>query len=121
MLTTATHRPLVLTPKGHLSVPAIKVFRETVYPAQVITISSRIIITNFFFYFDVFGFIFMQQSRTFLLLPFIRADIDECTAHSHNCDPSLATCNNTFGSFICACIQGYTGEGVKCSGDTRLC
>lgn len=41
------------------------------------------------------------------------ADIDECSAGSHNCDPH-ATCTNTDGSFTCACGSGYTGLGTTC-------
>ena len=42
MLTTATYRPPALTPKAHLSVPAIKAFQETAYPVQVVTMLTRI-------------------------------------------------------------------------------
>ena len=27
-----------------------------------------------------------------------------------------ATCNNTVGSYICACDSGYNGDGFNCSG-----
>ena len=108
MLITATCRPFVLTPKGHLSVLAIKVFLETAYPVQVMRNSLRIIITNVFFYIGLFGFIDINNLMFY---------IDECTSSSHNCDTSLATCNNTLGSFACTCILGYTGNGIMCSGD----
>jgi hypothetical protein len=42
-------------------------------------------------------------------------DIDECTSFTHNCN-SNATCNNTDGSFTCACNSGYTGDGINCTG-----
>ena len=35
--------------------------------------------------------------------------------NSYNCDVN-AQCNNTFGSFNCNCLQGYSGDGVNCSG-----
>ena len=43
-------------------------------------------------------------------------DKDECSDSTHNCD-TQATCTNTVGSFICACNDGYTGDGVTCDGN----
>ena len=43
------------------------------------------------------------------------ADVDECQDHTHNCHVN-AQCNNTIGSFNCTCLQGYSGDGVNCSG-----
>lgn len=45
----------------------------------------------------------------------IFADEDECQDRTHNCDAN-AQCNNTFGSFNCTCINGYSGDGVACYG-----
>jgi hypothetical protein len=42
-------------------------------------------------------------------------DINECTSNTQNCH-SNATCNNTDGSFTCACNSGYTGDGINCTG-----
>ena len=42
-------------------------------------------------------------------------DIDECASGTHNCDAN-AQCSNTIGSFTCNCVQGYSGNGVECSG-----
>ena len=42
-------------------------------------------------------------------------DIDECTSGTHNCNAN-AHCSNTIGSFTCNCVQGYSGNGVECSG-----
>ena len=46
-------------------------------------------------------------------------DNDECTSGTHNCH-SNATCNNTDGSFTCACNIGYNGDGVTCQGRQKL-
>ena len=43
------------------------------------------------------------------------SDINECTAKVHNCDAN-AFCNNTEGSYNCACSPGYTGNGTSCAG-----
>ena len=42
------------------------------------------------------------------------ADIDECSS-GHGCHNS-ATCQNTVGSYTCTCINGYTGDGINCTG-----
>ena len=43
-------------------------------------------------------------------------DFDECaTETDNNCDAN-ADCENTIGSFTCACITGFTGDGITCAG-----
>ena len=42
------------------------------------------------------------------------SDIDEFSNSTHNCY-AQATCTNTDGSFTCACISGYTGNGTACT------
>ena len=44
-------------------------------------------------------------------------DIDECAAAANNCNASLAICMNTPGSFSCACMDGYSGDGISCMGE----
>ena len=44
-------------------------------------------------------------------------DIDECATNVHNCDALLASCANSIGSFVCTCNQGYSGDGITCSGE----
>ena len=41
-------------------------------------------------------------------------DVNECQTESP-CD-SNATCNNTDGSYVCACNIGYSGDGFICTG-----
>ena len=48
-------------------------------------------------------------------IPLSHADIDECSTNSHSCDAN-AVCNNTVGSYVCACKAGYTGDGRTCTG-----
>ncbi len=43
------------------------------------------------------------------------SDIEECEDGLDNCD-SNATCMNTVGSFTCTCNEGFSGNGVMCSG-----
>ena len=44
-------------------------------------------------------------------------DIDECANNIDNCHPTLAQCTNTIGSFSCACLPGYSGDGLACTGE----
>ena len=46
---------------------------------------------------------------------FVVLDIDECTDGTHSCDVN-ATCNNTPGSYICTCKDGFRGDGINCTG-----
>ena len=41
-------------------------------------------------------------------------DNDECVEQSP-CDDN-AVCTNTPGSFTCACNEGYSGDGITCTG-----
>ena len=40
-------------------------------------------------------------------------DTDECSSNSHSCDIN-AVCTNTPGSYSCACVAGYSGDGRTC-------
>lgn len=42
-----------------------------------------------------------------------KIDIDECEVNNGGCH-SNATCENTIGSFSCACKKGYSGDGINC-------
>ena len=44
-----------------------------------------------------------------------KLDVDECSVDSNPCDEN-ADCNNSEGSYSCTCKQGFTGDGVSCSG-----
>ena len=46
-------------------------------------------------------------------------DIDECSADSSPCDQNT-DCSNSDGSYSCTCKQGFTGDGVSCSGMQNL-
>lgn len=58
------------------------------------------------------------------LLIYSNVDISECNTESlsqqhshyaHNCHLD-ANCTNTKGSFYCTCLNGYSGNGVTCTG-----
>ena len=50
----------------------------------------------------------------------LSTDLDECDESSTNsCHPN-ATCINSIGSFLCSCLDGFTGDGVNCSGKVQL-
>ena len=46
----------------------------------------------------------------------IYIDEDECEFEELNECHEKAICNNTFGSYDCICITGYTGNGTHCTG-----
>ena len=51
------------------------------------------------------------------LYAFYIADINECTSNIHDCD-SNAECENFYGGFSCACMEGFTGDGINfCDGE----
>ena len=53
--------------------------------------------------------VYIQISRDFA------ADVDECQSSDPVCDIN-ANCSNTYGSYFCTCISGYTGDGLQCNG-----
>ena len=46
---------------------------------------------------------------------FFFSDIDECSVDSSPCDDN-ADCTNSDGSYSCTCKQGFSGNGVVCTG-----
>ena len=48
------------------------------------------------------------------ILMLLSTDINECERGLDNCSVN-ADCTNSIGSFSCACVQGYSGDGVTCS------
>ena len=57
---------------------------------------------------------FTTFPSSFFLLMTIK-DKDECSQGQHNCHVS-ATCQNTLGSFNCACLPGEISDGIACAG-----
>ena len=43
------------------------------------------------------------------------SDIDECSTIDSPCHTN-ATCTDTVGSFVCQCVQGFSGNGIICEG-----
>lgn len=46
-----------------------------------------------------------------ILLP----DVNECLDGTDLCSP-FAECRNDEGSYVCVCMEGYTGDGRVCTG-----
>ena len=63
-------------------------------------------------------FLSNKKNLETFLKNFILTDIDECSTTTHNCNLN-ANCANTDGSFKCVCKEGYTGDGMSCSGKTH--
>ena len=57
----------------------------------------------------------LLYSCTALTAHWINTDIDECEEDVHLCNQ---TCNNTVGSYMCQCTDGYTLgiDGTSCIG-----
>ena len=49
------------------------------------------------------------------------SDIDECTTDTDNCHTNASCTNTPPGGFTCTCNQGYTGDGITCTGKYSLC
>jgi hypothetical protein len=47
--------------------------------------------------------------------PLLCTEVDECANGDHDCDPVHGICTNTPGSHVCSCVDGYEGDGKKCS------
>lgn len=52
---------------------------------------------------------------------FLVTDVDECDKHETNRCHVNATCTNADGLYTCECNAGYTGDGVRCTGEKLLC
>ena len=63
--------------------------------------------------FDQFFFSCKRKKKSWCLFYSYTLDIDECS--SNPCHAN-ATCNNTMGSYVCACDPGYSGDGFNCTG-----
>ena len=47
---------------------------------------------------------------------FLFSNANECSDGNHVCHVN-SNCNNTDGSHICTCKEGYTGDGKSCQGE----
>ena len=57
-----------------------------------------------------------MRARTNIFgLLFLNLDHNECANEEIPCGLN-ARCVNTAGSFQCKCNEGYTGDGIKCTG-----
>ena len=51
----------------------------------------------------------------------ISTDINECSDEELNDCRANATCMDTFGSFTCTCVKGFSGNGTSCFGEYIQC
>ena len=47
-------------------------------------------------------------------------DVDECANNEANNCHVNAFCTNYDGSYNCECKQGYTGDGLRCTGEDNF-
>ena len=102
--TRAMVMPVVMTPKGLLSVNAKPGIPEMVSIVPV-SISSTDICKI------IYNWHLLLISSNFL-------DIDECL--SNPCHVN-GTCADNQGSFVCQCNTGYSGDGFNCSSQYLFC
>ena len=59
---------------------------------------------------------FFQFASLTLSCDFFSADVDECSAGTHECQQQ---CINTDGAYECECAAGYTlvSDGKSCTGE----
>lgn len=60
------------------------------------------------------GIIFRSNTNYF---EYLFSDIDECKTNPCS---QYASCLNTNGSYVCTCINGYTGDGNNCTGKMKF-
>ena len=60
----------------------------------------------------------LEYKVTVIVFDHSLADIDECTMYTGLCED---ICNNTEGSYFCACSEGYvlSNDSRTCDGKTR--
>ena len=47
-------------------------------------------------------------------------DTDECSEPDMDGCAAAAVCTNSIGSYLCTCIEGYSGNGTYCEGNVKL-
>lgn len=52
------------------------------------------------------------------MVVYVFLDIVECDTGAHSCHANAA-CTNTPGAYTCACMNGFTGDGQTCTGETN--
>ena len=65
--------------------------------------------------YDCFNLIDNGSNRYQRALCLILSDVDECRLGSHNCSKN-ATCINASTGCECVCNEGFTGDGLSCTG-----
>ena len=56
-----------------------------------------------------------MSCRNSCIIVYDCVDIDECAVNNGGCSTD-ADCHNIPGSFTCACVDGYAGDGLTCTG-----
>ncbi len=57
----------------------------------------------------------IRSSNFQFFITLLYIDVNECSPELEKCG-SNSQCVNTDGSFSCRCNEGYTGNGVTCTG-----
>lgn len=59
----------------------------------------------------------IERTISFIWTISFHLDIDECENDEFSCDTKTSECQNTNGSYVCNCIQGYIKNGTECIGE----
>merc|ERR1719171_315470 len=63
-------------------------------------------------------YVIIPKSSAMATTVAVAADLNECESSPCSAD---ATCTNTLGSYTCACVEGFTGDGFVCEPTTYDC
>ena len=83
---------------------------------DILEMVSLVMVMKFFFFFFIWTLNITWTTFEKINNKNSKIDINECSTNNGGCHATLGTCTNTIGSFTCACISGYSGNGVTCNG-----